>query len=254
MAHDYADGASFYGFHMNEILPFNVARTWHLQLAIFWIATAWLGMGIFIAPLVTGRSRKGQKTAGQHPVRRPRDRGRRQLAGEWLSVKGMLGESWYWLGTQGWEYLELGRLWMYLLIAGMGIWLFIVYRGLRGALQAEGDAAASRTCCSTRRGHPGLLLLRPVHRPQQPHHHGRLLALVADPPLGGGHVRSLRRGGDRLPDGPLGLVTARSTLRALYFQLTILLGSGIIGTGHHYYWIGAPEFWMALGRSSRRWR
>jgi nitric oxide reductase subunit B len=45
----------------------------------------------------------------------------------------------------------------------------------------------------------------------------------------------------------LGLVTAQSTLRALYFQLIILLGSGIIGTGHHYYWIGAPEFWMALG-------
>jgi nitric oxide reductase subunit B len=45
----------------------------------------------------------------------------------------------------------------------------------------------------------------------------------------------------------LGLVTAASTLRALYFQLIILLGSGIIGTGHHYYWIGAPEFWMGLG-------
>ncbi|HUK17646.1 MAG TPA: cbb3-type cytochrome c oxidase subunit I, partial [Bryobacteraceae bacterium] len=45
----------------------------------------------------------------------------------------------------------------------------------------------------------------------------------------------------------LGLVTAASTLRATYFQLIILLGSGIIGTGHHYYWIGAPEAWMALG-------
>ena len=45
----------------------------------------------------------------------------------------------------------------------------------------------------------------------------------------------------------LGLVTAHSTLRAMYFQLTILLGSGIIGTGHHYYWIGTPEAWMALG-------
>jgi nitric oxide reductase subunit B len=45
----------------------------------------------------------------------------------------------------------------------------------------------------------------------------------------------------------LGLVTAQSTLRATYFQLIILLGSGIIGTGHHYYWIGAPEAWMALG-------
>jgi nitric oxide reductase subunit B len=55
MAHDYADGASFFGIAIADLLPFNVARTWHLQLAIFWIATAWLGMGIFIAPLVSGR-------------------------------------------------------------------------------------------------------------------------------------------------------------------------------------------------------
>src|SRR5262249_57550552 len=54
MAHDYADGASFFGFNLSQYLPFNIARTWHLQLAIFWIATAWLGMGIFIAPLVSG--------------------------------------------------------------------------------------------------------------------------------------------------------------------------------------------------------
>ena len=60
MAHDYADGASFYGFDLSQtILPFQIARAWHLQLAIFWIATAWLGMGIFIAPLVSGRSRRG---------------------------------------------------------------------------------------------------------------------------------------------------------------------------------------------------
>ena len=61
MAHDYADGASFYGFNLSSILPFQIARVWHLQLAIFWIATAWLGMGIFIAPLVSGREPKGQK-------------------------------------------------------------------------------------------------------------------------------------------------------------------------------------------------
>jgi nitric oxide reductase subunit B len=45
----------------------------------------------------------------------------------------------------------------------------------------------------------------------------------------------------------LKLVTTKSTVRALYFQLIILLGSGVIGTGHHYYWIGAPEMWIALG-------
>ena len=69
MAHDYVDGASFFGFNLSQYLPFNIARTWHLQLAIFWIATAWLGMGIFIAPLVSGREPKGQRASGQHAVR-----------------------------------------------------------------------------------------------------------------------------------------------------------------------------------------
>jgi nitric oxide reductase subunit B len=55
MAHDYADPGTFYGFDLNSILPFHIARAWHLQLAMFWIATAWLGMGMFIAPLVSGR-------------------------------------------------------------------------------------------------------------------------------------------------------------------------------------------------------
>jgi nitric oxide reductase large subunit len=40
MAHDCADGASFYGFNLSQYLPFNTARTWHLQLAIFWILHA----------------------------------------------------------------------------------------------------------------------------------------------------------------------------------------------------------------------
>ena len=61
MAHDYADGSSFYGIALADWLTFQIARAWHLQLAIFWIATAWLGMGIFIAPLVSGSEPKGQK-------------------------------------------------------------------------------------------------------------------------------------------------------------------------------------------------
>ena len=202
MAHDYADGATFYGFPLNDILPFNVARTWHLQLAIFWIATAWLGMGIFIAPLVNPKEPRGQRALVNILFGALVVVVVGSMAGEWLSVKGYLGENWYWLGTQGWEYLELGRLWMYLLIGGMLIWLYIVYRGLRGALPGRARQGRSDTPAALLlRRYPGLLLLCALHREGQPHHHGRLLALVADPPLGRGNVRSVRRGRDRLPDG-----------------------------------------------------
>ncbi|MCX7056330.1 MAG: cbb3-type cytochrome c oxidase subunit I [Proteobacteria bacterium] len=33
----------------------------------------------------------------------------------------------------------------------------------------------------------------------------------------------------------------------LYVIITLTLVTGIIGTGHHYYWIGAPEYWQWWG-------
>ncbi|QWT45213.1 cbb3-type cytochrome c oxidase subunit I [Azospira inquinata] len=33
----------------------------------------------------------------------------------------------------------------------------------------------------------------------------------------------------------------------LYVIITLTLISGILGTGHHYYWIGTPEYWQLLG-------
>jgi nitric oxide reductase subunit B len=248
MAHDYADGASFYGLPLNEILPFNLARTWHLQLAIFWIATAWLGMGIFIAPLVNPKEPRGQRTLVNVLFSALVVVVAGSLAGEWLAVKGYLGEHWYWLGTQGWEYLELGRLWMYLLIAGMLIWLFIVYRGLRGALQAERDKGGlTHLLLYSSAAIPifycfALFIGKDSHITMADYWRWWLIHLWVE---GMFEVFAVVVIGFLMVR--LGLVTARSTLRALYFQLIILLGSGIIGTGHHYYWIGAPEFWIALG-------
>lgn len=38
---------------------------------------------------------------------------------------------WFWLGTQGFEFLNLGRLWQILLLAGMIFWVVIVFRALK---------------------------------------------------------------------------------------------------------------------------
>ena len=124
LAHYYVEGGSFYGLDILGLLPFSIARGWHLQLAIFWVATAWLALGIFVAPLVSGREPKRQGllvdllfvalvlvVVGS-------------LAGEWLGAKGYLGNLWFLLGNQGWEYLELGRVWQVLLAAGLALWLF----------------------------------------------------------------------------------------------------------------------------------
>ncbi len=248
LAHYYVDGRTFYGLDVLSILPFSLARSWHLQLAIFWVATAWLAMGLYVAPLVGGREPKRQGllvdvlfgalvlvVVGS-------------LAGEWLGAKGFLGNLWFLLGHQGWEYLELGRIWQVLLAVGLGLWLVLLYRGLRPALKGESDKG----------GLTHLLLYSAVAIPfmygfafiMNPSTHitmadywrwwiihlwvEGMFEVFAVVVIGFLMVR-------------LGLVSAASTLRALYFQLIVLLGSGIIGTGHHYYFIGSPEVWIALG-------
>ena len=58
--HYRAEIANFFGFDLARILPFNIARTWHLQLAIFWVSTSFLAAGIFLAPMITGREPRRQ--------------------------------------------------------------------------------------------------------------------------------------------------------------------------------------------------
>ncbi len=38
----------------------------------------------------------------------------------------------------------------------------------------------------------------------------------------------------------------------LYVEIGLFLFNGIAGTGHHYYWIGAPRYWLRVGASFRR--
>ncbi|WP_284452966.1 cbb3-type cytochrome c oxidase subunit I [Parachlamydia acanthamoebae] len=53
--------SSFYGLSIVDWVAYNLGRTWHLQLAIFWIATAWVGGGLFIAPMLSGAEPRNQK-------------------------------------------------------------------------------------------------------------------------------------------------------------------------------------------------
>ena len=58
--HYMVEASGFFGIDLPKILPYNLSRTWHLQLAIFFVATAYLAAGIFLAPLIAGREPKGQ--------------------------------------------------------------------------------------------------------------------------------------------------------------------------------------------------
>ncbi|MBT2690074.1 nitric-oxide reductase large subunit [Bacillus sp. ISL-47] len=249
LAHYYVEPDSFFGIKwIHDILPFNIAKGYHLQLAIFWIATAWLGMGIFVAPLVGGHEPKKQGLLVDILFWALVVLVGGSMIGQWLGANGYLGNKWFLLGHQGWEYLELGRLWQGVLAAGMLIWLFIVYRGIKSGLKRENDKG-------------GLIHLLFYSAIAVPFFY--LFAFLMNPDTsftfadywrwwiihlwveGIFEVFAVVVIGFLLVQ--MKLVTKSSTVKALYFQLILLLGSGVIGIGHHYYYNGSSEIWIGLG-------
>ena len=248
LAHYYVEGRSFYGFDILSVLPFNMARSWHLQLAIFWIATSWLAMGLYIAPLVGGREPRRQGLLVDLLFGALVFVVVGSILGEWLGVRGLLGNLWFLLGHQGWEYLELGRVWQVLLAAGLALWLVLLYRGVRPALRREGDPGGlTHLLLYSAAAIPFMygfaFIMNPsTHITMADYWRWWIIHLWVE---GMFEVFAVVVIGFLMVR--LGLVSAASTLRALHFQLIVLLGSGIIGTGHHYYFIGSPEAWIGLG-------
>lgn len=141
MAHYTVHPQSFWGLDfIPELIPYNWVKTWHLQLAVFWIATAWIATTLFVAPRVGGKEPKGQGFLVDLLFVAVLVVALGSLLGEVLGIKGLIqGKSWFWLGHQGWEYLELGRLWQILLLVGLIVWLGLVVRALKSHF-ASGQA------------------------------------------------------------------------------------------------------------------
>ncbi|MCL6573085.1 MAG: nitric-oxide reductase large subunit [Bacillus sp. (in: Bacteria)] len=249
LAHYYTEPESFFGIKwIVELLPFSIAKGIHLQLAIFWIATAWLGLGIYVAPLVGGHEPKRQGLLVDILFWALVVVVFGSLFGQWLGVKGYLGNGWFMFGHQGWEYLEMGRFWQILFAIGMIIWLFIMFRGIRSALKRETDKG----------GLVHLLFYAAIAVPLfyffaffiQPgtsytmadYWRWWIVHLWVE---GVFEVFAVVVIGFLLVQ--MKLVTKSSTIKALYFQIILILGSGVLGIGHHYYYNGSAEVWIALG-------
>src|ERR1035437_1379323 len=117
--HYRAEIGNFFGFDLARVLPFNLARTWHVQLAIFWVATSFLAAGIFLVPMITGREPRGQSWLSYSLLGALAVVVFGSLAGEYAGISGWIQNGWSWFGNQGFEYLDLGRFWQILLTVGL---------------------------------------------------------------------------------------------------------------------------------------
>jgi nitric oxide reductase subunit B len=254
-AHYGVEGDGFYGIKLSEILPYSVTRTWHVQLGIFWIATAWLAAGLFIGPLVSGKEPRFQSALVNVLFGALLLIVVGSLTGEWMSIMNKMSDSQSFMwGHQGYEYVDLGRGWQALLFAGLIIWLVLVVRSVRPALAPSPEL----TKRSEQRPLLALFLVSSA-----------AIGLFYGAGLTWGHhthisiVEYWRWWVVHLwVEGffevfataviafffmRLGLIRPQLAAQGALLSATIYLAGGIIGTCHHLYWSGTPTLALAWG-------
>src|SRR5262249_5993397 len=128
-AHYGVEGGGLYGIPLADYLPYVVTRTWHTQIGILWIATAWLAAGLFIWPIICGYEPKFQNLGVDVLFAALLIVVVGSMIGNWLSVAHKLnGAASFYFGHQGYEYVDLGRFWQAGLFIGLLLWLYLVAR------------------------------------------------------------------------------------------------------------------------------
>jgi nitric oxide reductase subunit B len=238
---------NFFGIDLAKILPFNLARTWHLQLAIFWVATSYLAAGIFIAPMIARGEPKKQHWLAYALLGALVIVVFGSLIGEFSGIFGKIGKSWIWFGNQGFEYLDLGRFWQILLSIGLVFWVIMLYRVLRQRLSRESYGnmpwmffyaalAIPAFYAVGLLAHPASSYVRTdfwrwwvVHLWVEDFLELFTTVIVA-------YIFVL-----------LGVVRERVALALIFLDFIIYSVGGVIGTMHHMYFSGTPVIHMALG-------
>ena len=249
VAHFRADAASFYGIDISRFFPSQLLRTWHLQLAILWIATAFLAGGLFIAPSLGGRDPAYQSLGVNLLFVALVVVVVGSLLGEWLGIRQMLGRLWEWFGNQGWEYLDLGRAWQIGLAAGLVIWALLLLRAVQPSFSNPEYGELSVLFFLS-----GLAI--PVfYVPAFFYNSATNFAIVDHWRFWIIHlwvedffelfvtvvvaVLFYR----------LGAVTVGTAKRVIYLDAILYLMGGILGTAHHWYFTGQSSMTMAIGAS-----
>lgn len=245
--HYRAEVSSFFGMDLAQILPYNLARTWHLQLAIFWVSTSFLAAGIFLAPMIGGREPKIQKWLATGLLGALAAVVFGSLAGEFAGIFGMLHRGWSWFGAQGFEYLDLGRFWQILLTLALFFWAFMLYLVLRTRLQTEHKGNMPWLFFFSALSIPtfyavGLLAQPASHFTTTDFWRFWVVHLWVED-----FLELFTTIMVACMFVLLGVVAERVALTVIYLDILLYSGGGVIGTMHHLYFSGTPAEHLALG-------
>ncbi|MCC7419350.1 MAG: nitric-oxide reductase large subunit [Planctomycetaceae bacterium] len=249
VAHYGVEGDGFYGIPLSQWVPYSVARTWHVQMGLFWIATAWLAAGLFIGPLVSEHEPKGQRLGVNVLFLALLLVVVGSLTGEWMSVHNKMSDAVsFYLGHQGYEYVDLGRAWQIALFVGLLLWLFLMVRVLLPALRKPGEQKQLVTLLAVATAAialfygAGLTWGRHTHLSLVEYWRWWVVHLWVE-----GFFEVFATTVIAFFFMRLNLIRPGIAAAAALLSATIFLSGGIIGTCHHLYFSGTPTVALAWG-------
>ncbi len=228
-----------------DILPFNVLRSIHTQLAILWVAVGWLVGGLLIAPWIANKDHKYPwlvdvlwtallvVAVGS-------------IIGLYMGATGQMRETWFWLGNEGRELLNLGRVWDIGLVVGLVFWFLLVVSLIKKA--ATNNPIVSTIIWSAFAIATLYIAgMMPIHKVMpnftvDDYYRWWVIHLWVELTF-----ELFAAGVIAFFTVSLGLISQKTAVRVMLFELFLIMMSGTLGVGHHYWWQGLDEHWIAIG-------
>ncbi|MBP6812469.1 MAG: cbb3-type cytochrome c oxidase subunit I [Saprospiraceae bacterium] len=244
---DFVNFLGFFGIHTREAIPVTITRSWHLMLSLYWISTCWIASSIFILPILSKKEIPGQLRLVNTLFIMLFLLVGGSLAGMVLGPKGLLGDWWYWLGHQGWEFVDFGRIYQVLLMFIFILWGVVVYRGVKPVFIKSQPWNLPNWIFYSVVGIPLLFISGFVATPEtnfviadfwrwmvihmwvEAFFEVFITVIVS-------YLMVL-----------MGLVSRQAAIRVVYFATLLFLGTGLLGISHNFYWNAKPVATMALG-------
>ena len=247
--HYTVEGQAFFGFELSEFLPYSITRTWHTQLAVFWIAVTWLATGLFLAPMISGKEMKYQIFGINFLFVAALIIVLGSMLGEWLGVHQFLELSTNFLfGHQGYEYMDLGRFWQIFLAIGLILWMLMVGRHIVFGIKKNDDSK-----------HLLIILLIAVMAIGMFFFSGLMYGENSSLPVINywrwwlvhlwveGFFEVFATVTIAYLFSRMKIISSKTAGKTSIASATIFLAGGIIGTLHHIYFSGTPVQAIALG-------
>lgn len=244
LAHLYTEPSSDF-LISQDILPFNVLRSIHTQLAILWVAVGWLVGGLLIAPWIANKDHKFPwlvdvlwiallvVAVGS-------------MAGLYLGATGQLRETWFWLGNEGRELINLGRVWDIGLVVGLVFWFILIISLIRKA-STNNPIVSTIIWSAFAIATLYIAGMMPVHKiipnyTVDDYYRWWVIHLWVELTF-----ELFAAGVIAFFTVSLGLISNKVAVRTMLFELLLIMLSGTLGVGHHYFWQGLDEYWIAVG-------